>query len=149
MSSPSEPKGRYFRATTVISASVFVGAGLAWSFGAGPAMRAIGGASAREFFKASFARVGYIQVSSSALALLSSAGLYYVDRTPANAAAALLALFPFPWTFAVIAPVNHALLDSPTMFDGEVLDLVGLWEKFNLPRVVALGAAALILGVNL
>lgn len=68
-------KIHYLRGVTTLSATLFSGVGLAWSLGAGPAMRSMSGSIAREFFKNSFSRIGYMQVGSSLVAMVGGAGL--------------------------------------------------------------------------
>lgn len=88
-------------------------------------------------------------VADVPVSLIFAMKKYYLDRTKSNLAVALLTFFPFPWTFAFIAQVNHTLLDSAVRPDSEVFDLIGKWEMFNLPRVVALGVAAVMLEFGL
>jgi phage tail sheath protein FI len=120
---------------------VFFGAALYVSLVQHPAMLETGNDFAMRFFPPMYGRAAIVQVSpavvgcvAGVLASLSGAGHWWL-------AAAVLLGSVVPFTFAVIRPVNDALLRGGDVSTIEVNALLVRWGYLHWARTVASGLA--------
>lgn len=142
------------RAISTLACNAFFGSALYISVCEVPARRALGTAPAMvEHFQESFPRAKSLQGKLAFIGFMG-AGLSWLTQDHPQGwlllAASLCQMFVWPWTLAVIMPVNNQLMDGEApkkKGDMWAADMLDRWGSVHLPRTVASGAAVLCLSL--
>ncbi|MBS0480914.1 MAG: DUF1772 domain-containing protein [Proteobacteria bacterium] len=125
----------------LVAAAAFAGAAFYINFAEHPARAALAPTVAVRQWAPSYKR-GFTMQSSLAIIGGLCAGLqWYLTGGTAWLLGGLILLANWPYTLAVIMPVNRRLLTFETLPDGEVSSLLERWNRLHAVRT-ALGAAA-------